>query len=94
MRWRKTLAGAAVAVLAAGVVTASGDNSPAYADVQTVVDSKTASDGKQYWVKNHLTQEAQTLSAGRKKWLLVWAGDENIADTVVKDLKNLPGSLT
>ncbi|MDT7785944.1 MAG: hypothetical protein QOF58_4363 [Pseudonocardiales bacterium] len=94
MRWRKTLAGAAVAVLAAGVVTASGDNSPAYADVQTVVNSKTASDGKQYWVKNHLTQEAQTLSAGRKKWLLVWAGDENIADTLVKDLKNLPGSLT
>ncbi|GGU25040.1 hypothetical protein [Lentzea flava] len=94
MRWRKTLAGAAVAVLAAGVVTASGDNSPAYADVQTIVDSKTASDGKQYWVKNHLTREAQTLSAGRKKWLLVWAGDENIADTLVKDLKNLPGSLT
>ncbi|MGW6930522.1 hypothetical protein ACWGE0_10690 [Lentzea sp. NPDC054927] len=93
MRWRKTLAGAAVAVLAAGVVTASGDNSPAYADVQTTVDSKTASDGKSYWVKNHLTREAQTLSSGRKKWLLVWAGDENIADTLVKDLKNLPGSL-
>ncbi len=64
MRWRKTMAGAAVAVLAAGVVTASGDNSPAYADVQTSVDSKTASDGKQYWVKNHLTQQAQTLSTG------------------------------
>ncbi|MDX8145881.1 hypothetical protein SK854_27490 [Lentzea sp. BCCO 10_0061] len=96
MRWRKTLAGAAVAVLAAGVVTASGDNSPAYADVQTFVDSKTASDGKQYWVKNHLTPQAQTRdsSGERKKWLLVWAGDENIADTLVKDLKNLPGSLT
>ncbi|MET8757858.1 hypothetical protein [Lentzea sp. NPDC004782] len=94
MRWRKTLAGTAVAVLAAGVVTASGDNAPAYADVQTVVDSKTASDGKQYWVTNHLTREAQTLSAGRKKWLLVWAGDENVADTLVKDLKNLPGSLS
>lgn len=96
MRWRKTLAGAAVAVLAAGVVTASGDNSPAYADVQTFVDSKTASDGKQYWVKNHLTPQAQTRSGSgeRKKWLLVWAGDENIADTIVKDLKNLPGSLT
>lgn len=35
----------------------------------------------------------QSPSGQRKEWLLVWAGDENIADTVVKDVKNLPGSI-
>ena len=30
----------------------------------------------------------------RKEWLLVWAGDENIADTAVPDVRKLPGSLT
>ncbi|WP_424190235.1 hypothetical protein ACOBQX_11765 [Actinokineospora sp. G85] len=85
------------AVLATGAVTYSGENSTAYADVQTTTDSKVAADGKSYWVKNHLVgdaaQRSATAEGKRKKWLLVWAGDENIADTLVKDLKNLPGSL-
>ncbi|TWP43638.1 hypothetical protein FKR81_42180 [Lentzea tibetensis] len=90
--WRKTLIAAVAGVLAVGTVTYTGEGS-AYADVRTVVDSKTASDGKQYWVKNHLTPQATAQAGERKKWLLIWAGDENIADTLVKDVKNLPGGL-
>ncbi|MEU7784133.1 hypothetical protein [Amycolatopsis sp. NPDC049159] len=97
-RWRKVVTGAAALALAAGAVTYTGSATGAYADVQTVTDAKTAADGKQYWVQNHLVTKdlaAQARSAGGtpKKWLLVWAGDENIADTLVKDVKNLPGTL-
>ncbi|QFU94016.1 hypothetical protein [Amycolatopsis sp. YIM 10] len=95
-RWRKLVIGALAGVLAVGAVTYQGSSTEAYADVQTFTDAKTASDGKQYWVKNHLVGGQKTARAEgeqRKKWLLVWAGDENIADTVVKDVKNLPGSL-
>ncbi|WP_181771895.1 hypothetical protein [Amycolatopsis pittospori] len=84
--------------LAVGTVTYTGSNTSAYADVQVLKDAKKAADGKEYWVQNHLVSKdvaASTRSADgkRKKWLLVWAGDENIADTLVKDIKNLPGSL-
>jgi hypothetical protein len=90
--------GAMAGVLAIGAVTYTGSNTSAYADVQVVTDAKTAADGKQYWVQNHLVTKdlaANARAAGGtpKKWLLVWAGDENIADTAVKDIKNLPGSL-
>ncbi|SDC45884.1 selenium-binding family protein [Actinokineospora iranica] len=94
---RKSLIGVLAAVLAVGAVTYSGESNAAYADVKTFTDTKTASDGKSYWVKNHLVTGVANRAAAagqRKKWLLVWAGDENIADTLVKDLKNLPGSLT
>src|SRR3954454_18530401 len=98
LRWRKVALGAAAGVLAVTAVTYTGSSHGAYADVQTITDAKTASDGKQYWVQNHL--ESKDLAAqGRaekgtpKKWLLDWAGDENIADPLVKDIKNLPGTL-
>ncbi len=95
-KWRKVLIGAMAGLLAAGAVTYTGDTE-AYADVQVQTDAKTGSDGKQYWVQNHLVSKdvaaAKSDDAKRKKWLLVWAGDENIADTLVKDVKNLPGSL-
>ncbi|WP_194283010.1 hypothetical protein [Saccharothrix syringae] len=96
-RRRKVLTSTVAAVLAVGAVTYTGGSTAAYADVRTTTDSRTASDGKQYWVKNHLVTGAVERAAEpgqRKKWLLVWAGDENIADTLVKDVKNLPGSLT
>ncbi|MEV7039544.1 hypothetical protein [Amycolatopsis sp. NPDC051061] len=97
-RWRKVVTGAAALALAAGAVTYTGSSTGAYADVQTVTDAKTASDGKQYWVQNHLvtkdlSAQSRSASGTPKKWLLVWAGDENIADTLVKDVKNLPGTL-
>ncbi|WP_158887171.1 hypothetical protein [Amycolatopsis anabasis] len=97
--WRKVLTGFAATVLAVGAVTYTGSGASAYADVQVFTDSKTAADGKQYWVQNHLVGKqaaAARADAGdgkRKKWLLVWAGDENIADTLVKDIKNLPGTI-
>ncbi|GAB3137247.1 hypothetical protein GCM10027258_12470 [Amycolatopsis stemonae] len=97
-RWRRVVTGAAALALAAGAVTYTGSATGAYADVQTITDAKTASDGKQYWVQNHLvskdlTAESRAAVGTPKKWLLVWAGDENIADTLVKDVKNLPGTL-
>ncbi|MBW4717077.1 selenium-binding family protein [Saccharothrix obliqua] len=90
---RKILISAVAVVLAAGAVTYPGGTPSAYADVRTTTDTKTASDGKQYWVKNHLVGGSAAPGQQRKKWLLVWAGDENVADTLVKDVKNLPGSL-
>ncbi|MEQ0564872.1 hypothetical protein ABJI51_37830 [Amycolatopsis sp. NEAU-NG30] len=98
LRWRKVALGATAAALAVSAVTYTGSATGAYADVQVVTDAKTASDGKQYWVQNHLVSKdlaAQARAEGGtpKKWLLVWAGDENIADTLVKDIKNLPGTL-
>jgi hypothetical protein len=97
-RWRKFTTGALAVVLAAAAVTFTGSVSSAYADVQVVTDAKTGADGKQYWVQNHLvTQDLAKLNtqsgSQRKEWLLVWAGDENVADTAVKDVKNLPGTL-
>lgn len=94
-RWRKPLIGVAAAVLAAGAVTYTGSESSAYADVQVVTDAKTAADGKQYWVQNHLVSKDIAARSGQgKEFLLVWAGDENIADTAVKDVKNLPGTVS
>lgn len=96
--WRKILTGVAAAALAAGAVTYTGTTTSAYADVQVKTDSKTGADGKQYWVENHLVggdvNKIRSENNGqRKEYLLVWAGDENIADTAVKDIKNLPGTL-
>jgi len=97
-KWRKVVIGAVAAALAVSAVTYTGSSTSAYADVQVTTESKTAADGKPYWVQNHLVTKdlaaARTAAGGTpKKWLLVWAGDENIADTLVKDIKNLPGSL-
>lgn len=97
--WRKIVTGSTAVVLAIGAVTYTGSSTAAYADVQVVTDAKTAADGKQYWVQNHLVSQdlakIQSESGGqRKEWLLVWAGDENIADTAVKDVKNLPGTVS
>ncbi|MDT7727667.1 MAG: hypothetical protein QOI21_4243 [Actinomycetota bacterium] len=95
-KWRKVVIGAMAAALALSAVTYTGSNTSAYADVTVTTEAKTATDGKQYWVQNHIVGNAATARAengNRKKWLLVWAGDENIADTLVKDIKNLPGTL-
>ncbi len=96
-KWRKVVIGAMAAALAVGTVTYTGSTTSAYADVQVVKDAKKAADGKEYWVQNHLVSKdvaaSRSADGQRKKWLLVWAGDENIADTLVKDIKNLPGSL-
>lgn len=97
--WQKVAAAVAVAGVAGGLLVLPTPGS-AYADVQTARSSIKGVDGRQYWVENHLVsslvnQSHEALhSQGRKpEYLIVWAGDSNIADTVVPDIKNLPGSL-
>ena len=56
----------------------------------------TGRDGKSYWVKNHLdTRKLSAASADgtRKEYLLVWAGDNNIADKNGTELTTPPGSV-
>jgi hypothetical protein len=80
----------ALGVLAGVTAIPSGD---AYADVQTVRSSLKGADGKDYWVENNIDDTARPDAGTRPEYMVVWAGDENVADTVVPDVKNLPGSL-
>lgn len=73
------LISALAAVLAAGAVTYTGESTAAYADVQTTTDSKTASDGKQYWVKNHLVRGAAAASDGLGKIVNALPGPDFLA---------------
>ncbi len=53
-------------------------------------------DGRKYWVENHLDKTVTTQAAGdstRKEYLLVWAGDVNVADKSGSDLLTPPGSI-
>ncbi|HWE91191.1 MAG TPA: hypothetical protein VG317_17155 [Pseudonocardiaceae bacterium] len=99
-RWRRVSLLSAAAVVAIGVVTFPVGQASAYADVQVVTDHVKGTDGNDYWVQNHLVQSdlraeaAQGSGSARKEWLLVWAGDENVADTAVGDVNNLPGTLS
>ncbi|GAY07414.1 selenium-binding family protein [Pseudonocardia sp. N23] len=99
LRRKLLLGGLAVAVVG-GVVAVPATSDTAYADIQAVRSSLTGADGKDYWVENHVdtdavdsTREALADEGKRPEYLVVWAGDENVADTVVPDVKNLPGSL-
>ena len=90
---RRALIVLAAALVGAGTITLPvGD---AEADVQVNTHQVPGADGKTYTVTNHVVakQAAKAADGKRKEWLLVWAGDENIADTAVKDVKGLPGSL-
>jgi hypothetical protein len=86
----------ALTTLAAlGTVQASQPDAEASADVRT--SQLTAKDGNDYTVTNHLDKDLAAKAqagSGRKEWLIVWAGDENIADTAVRDVRRLPGSLS
>lgn len=87
---------AAVAIGAAAVAVPSAQQS-ASADVQVVASTVTGTDGKNYTVTNHISRQIAARSAsfeGRREWLLVWAGDENIADTVVRDTGDILGNPT
>ncbi|RJQ83743.1 hypothetical protein D5S17_00045 [Pseudonocardiaceae bacterium YIM PH 21723] len=70
----------------------------ANAGILEKVSQAIGGDGKNYFVKNHIDKGLQAKSAtggSRKEWLLVWAGDENIADTAVKKVRTLlPGGLS
>jgi hypothetical protein len=95
IRFRRLPTGLAAVLLAVGAVTLPVQD--AYADVEVSTQSIKGADGKDYTVTNHVVKSALEKSQSdgkRKEWLLVWAGDENIADTAVPDVRNLPGSLT
>ncbi len=93
-RTRLLTVGAAT-LLAIGVVTLPVGSTRAYGDVQVSTDHVQGSDGKDYSVTNHLVSGDVTKAAGsRKEWLLVWAGDENVADTAVADARGVLGSVT
>ncbi|RRO16329.1 hypothetical protein EIL87_13775 [Saccharopolyspora rhizosphaerae] len=84
---------AALAVAVSAVTLPVPD---ANADVDVSTQSLKGADGKDYTITNHVDKSAleKSTSDGKpKEWLVVWAGDENIADTVVPDVRNLPGSL-
>jgi hypothetical protein len=99
LRRRTALAGLAVLAVAGGLTVLPNSGS-AYADVQPSRSTIKGADGKDYWVENHLvsgaisTQHKALASASKRpEYLIVWAGDSNVADTVVPDIKHLPGSL-
>lgn len=65
------------------------------ADVQVTANHVRGTDGVDYTVTNHVvnTYTQQGPDGKPKEYLLVWAGDENIADTAASDGTKLPGSL-
>ncbi len=67
----------------------------AYGDVLASTSRVQASNGTTFFVTNHVVSRyAQQDTDGKpQEYLLVWAGDENIADTAAKDVERLPGSL-
>ena len=86
------------AVVVAGVAIVPAQAAPSVDKIRSEI---TGSDGKNYWVENNLVPDAaaaqatpQAAAGGRKEYMIVWAGDENVGDTVVPDLKKLPGSVS
>ncbi|MCD2197992.1 hypothetical protein LQ327_31940 [Actinomycetospora endophytica] len=89
---------AALAVIAGGIVIPTALS--AQADIVPQRQTIKGSDGKDYWVENHVVpgaveeSTAQAQGVGKRpEYLVVWAGDENAADTAVPQVKKLPGSL-
>src|SRR5213082_1922629 len=99
---RRTLAVAVVVpLLVAGMAVARQDNAKAAVDV--VRSSFQGRDGRTYTVTNHLVQTpanteavaaAQTVDTNGHgsghEYLLVWAGDKNVADTTGADIQHTP----
>lgn len=94
-RRRRTAVLGAAALLAAASASLPTTHPDADADVQVNTNHAKGTDGKDYTVTNHVVNKfAQQGPDGKpKEYLLVWAGDENVADTAVPDVKKLPGSL-
>lgn len=100
LSWRKKVGVGLAALVVVGAASLLPTVADAHADIQTVKSSVKGADGKDYWVENHLDsaaikQSTQAVRAAGKRpeYLLVWAGDENAADTAVSTVKGLPGSV-
>src|SRR5881227_3848137 len=96
MRGRRLPLGAAL-LLAIGLIVVAGVHTRANAAVQVVRSTIKGSDGKQYWVTNHLVKSSSKqllTSVGTPKapheYLLVWAGDDNVGDTTGSQVQRTP----
>src|SRR5436305_948919 len=101
-RRRRALAlGLVVPLLVTGMLVTRQDNAKAAVDV--VRSSFQGRDGRTYTVTNHLVrtptntgapaaaQAASTPGHGNgREYLLVWAGDKNVADTTGADIQHAP----
>lgn len=98
MSWELSkLARGLVAVVIGAAAAVPGAALPAQADIAVIPSTVVGSDGKSYSVTNHVVRAEAARSAafaGRREWLVVWAGDENIADTVVRDTGDILGNPT
>src|SRR3954463_10649952 len=81
-------------VLALGVVVGL-THTGASAATQVVKSTIKGSDGKSYWVANHLVTSSKAAAAvadgkpaGHHEYLLVWAGDANAGDTKGSDIQS------
>ncbi|MBV9369606.1 MAG: hypothetical protein JO074_07235, partial [Frankiales bacterium] len=81
-------------VLTVGV-TVAVTNDTAAGSTTVVKSVVKGTDGKTYWVTNHLVTSfgpakaaAAGKSAGHHEYLLVWAGDANVADTKGSDIQS------
>src|SRR5437764_10755209 len=89
---RTSLGAALVLVVGLSAVTHVGA-SAAPVVLRSIVHG---TDGKPYWVTNHLVTSfapakaaaAGAKSTGHHEYLLVWAGDANVADTKGSDIQN------
>src|SRR3954467_5271355 len=96
-RGRLTLAVVLVGLVAGLLALAPARRAEAGVDV--VTSSLKASDGVEYWVRNHLVRvDGRNLAAAGAgpapvagstghEYLLVWAGDANVADTKGSDVQ-------
>ncbi|MBV8692082.1 MAG: hypothetical protein JOZ37_08765 [Actinobacteria bacterium] len=98
-RGRRRTALLLVPLIVATGLLFSSRQSKAQADVDIVRSSITAKDGRIFSVTNHLVRAqaagvntaAVNAAAGRgKEFLVVWAGDANIADTTGSELQKTP----
>src|SRR4051812_50183363 len=91
---RRLSLGAAL-LLALGLIVVAGVHRGADASVQIVRSVIKGSDGKNYWVTNHLVKSAAPRLAaadasGHHEYLVVWAGDANAGDTKGSDIQRTP----
>ena len=94
---RRSTVGLVALVSLAALAAVPAAQQDAEAGVHVRTSRVAGADGENYTVTNHLQNDVLKQSAAgpsRKEWLLVWAGDENIADTAVREVKGLPGSLS
>src|SRR4051812_17214754 len=91
-RRRLSLGLALVRVLAGVVAVTQVGASASTKVLRSVIKG---SDGQNYWVTNHLVTSSTAAAAvadgqpaGHHEYLLVWAGDANVADTKGSDIEN------